>query len=255
MLENDYPILEFDEENEPFLKPSDSVGSVRIAERCVLCFFSEAIQKVLDSRPYKEYSKLRCEGFPIPIFEVDYNGTTVVLVQAAVGAPLAATQIEELSAMGVTKFICCGSCGVLEKELNAGNIIIPTAAIRDEGTSYHYAPPSREAYADEDVVKILEETLTEANIPFVKGKTWTTDAIYRETPEKIKRRREEGCIVVDMEASTYMVVSQFKGVKLGQFLYAGDNLSGDEWDYRGYLENYEIRDLLLQLSIDAVLKL
>uniref|UniRef100_UPI0032610DC6 nucleoside phosphorylase n=1 Tax=Clostridium sp. NkU-1 TaxID=1095009 RepID=UPI0032610DC6 len=114
----------------------------------------------------------------------------IALTQAGVGAPIAGAQIEELTAFGCRKYIACGSCGVLQKEIAVGHLIIPTSAIRDEGTSYHYIEPSREIAANSYVVQIIENTLTAQQVPYIKAKTWTTDALYRETPLKIEQRKK-----------------------------------------------------------------
>lgn len=255
MNDKEFPILEYDNTKEPFLKPEDVIKPADISEHCVLCFFSEAITNVLDKFPNEIITKLRVEGCDAYVYEIDYNGKKIILMQALVGAPLAAAQLEELTTLGCKKYICCGSCGALEKDLSAGHIVIPTSAVRDEGTSYHYTEPAREATGNEKVIAVMEETLKEANIDYVTGKTWTTDALYRETVNKINKRKQEGCIVVDMEASAYMIVAAYKNVEFGQFLYAGDDLGGDAWDYRDYLDNLDVRGMLLRLSLDACLKL
>ena len=95
----------------------------------------------------------------------------------------------------------------------------------------------------------------ERNIPFISGKTWTTDAPYRETQSTIDSRRVEGCLTVEMEAASLIAVAQFREVLLGQVLYAGDDLSGDEWDRRGWQSRKEIRESLFWLAADACLKL
>lgn len=115
--------------------------------------------------------------------------------------------------------------------------------------------PSREIYADERVVQTIEETLMEQSVPYIKAKTWTTDAFYRETPSKIQHRKKEGCVTVEMEASAYMAVAQYNNVTFGQILYAGDNLGGEEWDKRGYNSRTEIREFVLSLALDICLKL
>jgi len=97
--------------------------------------------------------------------------------------------------------------------------------------------------------------MIEQKIPYIKAKTWTTDAFYRETPEKIKRRKSEGCVTVEMETAAYIAASQYNNVKFGQILYAGDNLGGDQWDSRGWDRRTEIRDLVLRLALDACMKL
>ena len=255
LQKNEYPILEFDDDKSAFIQPSNCIQKIDIAERCVLCFFSEAIKKLLAANPHKTVAHLRSEGFDYPVYELAYHGEKAALIQAAVGAPLAAGQIEELTALGCRKYIACGGCGVLRKDIAVGHLIIPTAAVRDEGTSYHYVKPSREIMVNECAVQAIEDTMIKQKIPYIKAKTWTTDALYRETPERIKRRKSEGCVAVEMEAAAYIAVSQYNNVKFGQILYAGDNLGGDEWDSRGWNDRTEIRDLVLRLALDACMKM
>ena len=87
------------------------------------------------------------------------------------------------------------------------------------------------------------------------GKTWTTDAFYRETPAKVKRRKAEGCISVEMEASAFFAVAQFRGVQFAQILYAGDDVSGDKWDSRQWSDQVVAREQLLELAIEACLQI
>ena len=81
--------------------------------------------------------------------------------------------------------------------------------------------------------------------------TWTTDAFFRETSMKVKLRREEGCIVVDMEAAAFFAVSEFRGVLLGQIFYGGDDVGGEEWDSREWMSNTSVREKLFWLSVEA----
>jgi uridine phosphorylase len=89
----------------------------------------------------------------------------------------------------------------------------------------------------------------------VLGKTWTTDAIYRETPARIARRRAEGCITVEMEAAAFFAVAQFRGVTFGQILYGGDDVSGDLWDDRDWDRQTSTREKLFWLAAEACLRL
>jgi len=158
-------------------------------------------------------------------------------------------------AFGSRKFIACGGCGVLEKDIAVGNLIIVSSAVRDEGLSYHYLPPGREVSAQQDVVASVAKTLIECGLPFKVGKTWTTDAVYRETAKKIAARRAEGCLVVEMEAGSLIAVAEFRRVIYGQVLYGGDDLSGSEWDHRDWQSRSQIRENLFWLSADACLTL
>jgi uridine phosphorylase len=252
----EFPILEFDEDKNAFIRPSNIIQPIEdIPERCVLCFFSEAIERLLTEYSHKILSNFLSEGINYPLYELDYKGEKIGVIQSAVGAPLAAAQIEELTAMGCKKFIACGMCGVLQKELTVGHLIIPIAAIRDEGTSYHYIKPSREITANERIVQIIENKLQEEEIPYIKAKTWTTDAFYRETPAKIAQRKNEGCVAVEMETSAYIAVSQYNGVEFGQILCSGDSLAGEEWDKRNYNKRIDIREFVLRLTLDTCLKM
>jgi len=92
-------------------------------------------------------------------------------------------------------------------------------------------------------------------VRYTEGKTWTTDAIFRETAGKVARRRDEGCITVENEASALLAVGAFRGVRIGVMLYAGDDLSGDAWDGRDWTQAWDAQHRLLELAADAVLAL
>jgi uridine phosphorylase len=111
-------------------------------------------------------------------------------------------------------------------------VIVPVAAVRDEGTSYHYLPAGREIAADPALVEVAKRLLDDRQIPYVTGKSWTTDAPYRETRGKISVRRDEGCISVEMELAAFLAVAEHRQVKFLQYLYAGDDASGETWDHR-----------------------
>jgi uridine phosphorylase len=163
--------------------------------------------------------------------------------------------LEEVIAFGCRKFMVCGGCGVLEKGIAVGHLIVVSAAVRDEGVSYHYLPPAREVKADERGIAALTETLARRGLPYLVGKTWTTDAPYRETQARVAQRRAEGCVAVEMEAAALLAVAQHRGVVLGQVLYGGDDLSGSEWDNRGWQSRKEVREQLFWLAAEACLRL
>ena len=127
-------------------------------------------------------------------------------------------------AMGSRCLILLGNCGVLDKSIEDCGIIIPTKAIRDEGFSYHYAPPSDTIEVNAKYRELFKEVLREHNYSFVEGTTWTTDACYGETREKVNRRKEQGAICVEMECAGMQALCDFRGTDFFQFFYAGDNL-------------------------------
>ena len=140
------------------------------------------------------------------------------------------------AALGIKNVVAFGICGVLT-DIEEGKCIIPTAAYRDEGTSYHYCPA--EDYISINNCDKLAVLFDELNVGYLKGKTWTTDAMYRETMGNRDKRVTEGCIAVDMECSALQAVCNFRGMELYQFFYGADSLNGSKWNAR-ILGNYEL---------------
>ena len=153
---------------------------------------------------------------------------------APIGASMTVGKPEELKAKGFQNFIVFGTCGVLDRSIAVDKIILPSSALRDEGTSYHYAPASDEISYDPASLLTMEEALDQAGIEHVRTKTWTTDAFYRETEAKVKRRLAAGAMVVDMEASAIMAWANFRQAKVYQFFYTADYVDHhkNEWDVR-----------------------
>jgi len=106
-----------------------------------------------------------------------------------------------------------------------------------------------------NAVEIVKSGLEQMGIRYIVGKTWTTDAFYRETPDIIQLRKEEGCITVEMEAAAFFAVSQYYNLPLAQLLYAGDDVSGEEWNSRGWNKQKTVRENLIITAIELVTKL
>jgi uridine phosphorylase len=250
-----YPILEFDPARAALIEPARQIRPRDVPEHCVICFFREVIEKAAAEHNAQVAVPNSWEDGPHPIYEIVHQGRRLAFFHPGVGAPLGAGLLEEAIAYGCRKFIVCGGCGVLEKDMAVGHLIVVSSAVRDEGVSYHYLPPGREVLAQPAGVAALEAALARQEVPYVVGKTWTTDAPYRETVTKIAARRAEGCLTVEMEAAGLMAVAEFRGAVLGQVLYAGDDLSGTEWDQRGWHTRSDIRENLFWLAADACLGL
>jgi len=250
-----YPILEFDPSREALIEPSRLIKPRDIPGHCVICFFQEVIDHIVEEQQAAIAVNLQSEVGAHPIYEIAHNNQRLAFFHPGVGAPLAAGLLEEAIACGCRKFIVCGGCGVLQQDIAVGHLIVVSGAVRDEGVSYHYLPPSRAVQADPAGVMALEATLQQRGVPYLTGKTWTTDAIYRETPAKIAARKREGCLTVEMEAASLMAVAQFRSAVLGQVLYGGDDLSGDAWDHRGWQSRRDVRENLFWLSAEACLRL
>ncbi len=250
----EYPILEFDPAAEAIIEPSRVHARLEdVPEHCVVCFFQDVITQLRQDGQAREIDYMHSEIGAHPLYEITHSGRKLAFFHPGVGAPLAAALLEEVIARGCHTFIACGGAGVLEGEIAVGQIVVPTSAVRDEGTSYHYLPPSREVAATPEAVAAIETVLTKHSVSYRTGKTWTTDGIYRETREKMALRKAEGCVTVEMEAATFFAVAQFRGVRFGQLLYGGDDLSGD-WDSRDWMA-HTVREKLFWLAAEACLLL
>lgn len=250
-MKRKYPILEFDDSDQAIIEPSKVIKKIDVPDHCVLCFSYEVINKLNNEGKLKHITDLSsCMGLH-PVYEVKFNNKRIAVFQPGIGAPLVAGLFEEIIARGMTKFIACGGAGVLDKKIAVGHLIIPTSAIRDEGTSYHYLAPSRETEPSKEGVEALEKTLKKHKCKYLSSKTWTTDAFYRETKEKVKLRKSEGCLTVEMECSALCAVAKFRGVTFAQLLYGGDDVSCEEWDPRRTKDRLFINENVFWLAVEA----
>ena len=186
-----------------------------------------------------------------PVYLLKDAEPPVALFQPGIGAPLAAALFEELIALGGRKFIACGIAGVLDSSIPPGQLLIPDEAVRDEGTSYHYAPPGKEVHPSAKALKAIEAALMDTSASFQKVKTWTTDGIYRETTGKIEKRKNSGCSCVDMEASAFFAVAEFRDVEFGQVFLAADDAGGESWDPRDCFGMGGEKEKALRMAIEA----
>jgi uridine phosphorylase len=252
---DDYPILGYDATPEAIIEPRRQIAPMDIAEHCVFCFFPEVIAKLVAEGRARVVDNRRSEMGAHPVYEIVVEGKRLAVFHPGVGAPLAAALLDELIALGCKKFIACGGAGVLDREIAVEHVIVPVAAIRDEGTSYHYLPPGREVAASAEGVAAIERVLQARRVDYLLTKTWTTDAFYRETPARIQRRKAEGCLAVEMEAAAFFAVAQFRGVTFAQILYGGDDVSSANWDAREWDERASVREKLFWLAAEACLEL
>jgi len=254
IIKNEIPILEFDTEQTAVINPTHEEIDLKLPKKCVFAFLGEYIDEYANKTDTRRVSEFVSATKLYPIYVMKYKGEEIVLCQAPVGAAPAAQILDWLIGYGVRKIISAGSCGALEKKLPESTFLVPCRALRDEGTSYHYAPPSRFMEISERARKAIEETVHEHGMKYREVTTWSTDGFYRETKEKVAYRKSEGCAVVEMECSALAAVAAFRGATFGMILYTADSLADvDKYDQRNWGGNaYEYA---LTLCLDAVLKL
>lgn len=229
-------LLEEFDNTSAVIEPTDKAirGGGEVCDTMIFSFNGEIVDRVRQLPESREGGYLESINGRHPWYILERDGERVAVMLAVVGAPMAVGHLEELKACGFENFIVLGSCGVLDKSLAADKIILPSSALRDEGTSYHYAPASEEISYDPASLLTMENALDQAGIEHVRAKTWTTDAFFRETAAKVKRRLAAGAMVVDMEASAIMAWANFRQAKVYQFFYTADYVDHhkNEWDTR-----------------------
>lgn len=224
---------EFDENKKAIINPDNVIKKIDgMPKVAIACFSHNLFNEIVAGGKCLKIAELHNTTEDKDVYELDYNGHKFALFKMGVGAPVAAVDIEDMHAMGVEKFIVFGNCGVLDETIEDCSVIIPNKALRDEGTSFHYMKPSKSIDLNKKYVTEFKEVLDKLGYSYTEGATWTTDAFYRETKDKLARRVKDGAIVVEMEASALQAVCDFRGCELFIFFYAGDNLAGEEWDIR-----------------------
>lgn len=203
--------------------------SINLPDKCVITFFRKELDQFAAQNNLPIIGYLNSEVFDIPVYEYVCGADRLCITMAFCGGPGAAVKpgaavtLEELHAMGCQKFIICGGAGALTKNSQVGEIIV--------------------------------SCLKQMGIPFSTGKTWTNDAIYRETADMIELRRNEGCITVEMEAAAFFAVSQYYNIPLAQLLYTGDDVSGEAWDSRNWNTQKNIRYNLISTAVEIVMSI
>ena len=249
IMENKYPILEFDNNKTAKLNPLSFTVKPFETDKLIITFFPEVIDKLL------EEGKINLErtiGGENPVLIYHFPDDDVLITLGFVGCPACAGNLDLFNAMGIKKVMFCGGGGVLDKDIEVGQILVVEGAIRDEGFSYHYIEPSRYIYTDPETTNKIARYLEEISVSYIRGLTWTTDAIFRETSDKIAKRKYEGAKIVEMEQAGCIAVSQFRNFEYGALIYGGDDVSQDEWSNRGWRSREGIRYDLVALCKNLV---
>ena len=216
------------------------------ASSAILCFQSSAFRHLSD-----QFRGRKIDGFMGKVAALKKNGHKIAAVQPfGFGGPAAAVALEELAASGVNRCVAIGICGFLQPTIGPGDIIVPTEAIRDEGTSYHYLPPEKTALPSDKLQQRFMSVLTRRDFEYISGQVWTTDAPYRETGEEVSLYQDNGILGVDMETSAFFCVSSALKMEAACGLVAADSLVDGTW--RPCHDHRKVNAAIRQLADSAV---
>lgn len=228
---SNYPILEYDSAPRAVLQPDHRNLGIVLPPYAAFPFVGDCVDDYARAHGLPVLARFETVTKTYPVYGVSDK---ICLCQAPVGAPIAVSFMDWMIAYGVRRVVSAGSCGALI-DLPENTFVLPRRALRDEGTSYHYMPPARWSYLDSGMQRRIASAFEAANVPYVEYDTWSTDAIYRETVDKVRRCRAEGCGVVDMECASLSACADFRCVEFGQFLYTADSLAdADAYDARNW---------------------
>ncbi len=221
----------FDDQSPAIINPGVKEDAPTV-DACIITFSHEIEKNVVENYANGEIASLWCATGRTPVYLIEKNGKRFAFYKTYVGAPITTGLIEDVTTeLKCRKFILFGGAGCLDKEIAHGKVMVPSAAYRDEGTSYHYAPASD--YISIPNHSVVAEFMKKSGIPYVIGKTWTTDSFYRETRNNFEKRKADGCISVEMECAGVQAMCTFRGLELYPFFTSGDLLDAPEWDERG----------------------
>lgn len=253
IFKHELPILEFDTDTTAVIAPTHEGLNLKLPQKAVFAFLGDYIEKYAKKHSCTQAGLFVSSTKSYPIYITQYEGTDICFCQAPVGAAAAVQILDWLIGYGVTEIISTGSCGVLE-HFPENVFLVPVKALRDEGTSYHYAKPSRFIELNTAAIQTIKTTLNNRGLPYTEVVTWSTDGFYRETKAKIAYRKAEGCSVVEMECAALAACAQFRGAIWGELLFTADTLANsDAYSERNWgIDSYECA---LQLCFEAVVRL
>lgn len=250
IIKAEFPILEHDTRQEAVIMPTHENLEIQLPKKAVFPFLGERVEAYAKNKNGKKVAEFISSTKIYPIYIIKNDGEEICLCQAPVGSAASVQILDWLIGYGVEIVISAGSCGTLV-DFPENVFLIPQKALRDEGASYHYLPPSRFVESDEKIREYIERCLTKRGLPYVECVTWTTDGFYRETKEMIDYRKEEGCTVVEMECASLIACAKFRKIAFGQLLFTADSLANvDNYQERGW--GMDSHSVALELCFDII---
>ena len=243
-------VHDFDRDTAPVVSLKNFYGEPKkIVEKCLIVFSKALHEYLLGNYDCTVIGKIGACNGNTDIYSFRYGGETVAFYLSAIGSALASDFCYETHWLtGATKFVMFGSCGSLDRAATFGKFVVPTESYRGEGCSYYYAPPS-------DYIQIknadkLAAIFDAIGAPYTKGRVWTTDSMLRETVGLVQKRKQEGCLAVEMGLAGVEAVCDFYGLELYDFLEPGDVLEESSYDIKDLPgANHNLGKLMIALEI------
>lgn len=214
--------------DEGLIRPMKGKADPHLGPDVIMAMIPSDLDLLAKAGPAKKIEHSHKALYDVYVMENGLEGSFAIS-GPFLGAPHAVMGMENLIAFGAQRIWVLGWCGSLQPGLCIGDLVLPTNALSEEGTSQHYPVAEKIPRADEALCQMLDDALKKKGQPFVRGTVWTTDAPYRETPRKVKAYQEQGILAVEMEMSALMTLATYRAVRLSGLLVVSDELFDLKW--------------------------
>jgi uridine phosphorylase len=205
------------------------IGAGSVPEICLLDPDGDIVRHLVAAGRARPFAAWACYHTDLYVFERD--GLELGVVGRAVGAAFAGLVAEQLFASGCKLLLSMTSAGQILPVQPPPYFIVIDRALRDEGTSYHYLPPSVYCSADARLVRLAEASLADSGFAVRVGATWTTDAPFRETAAAIAAARQAGILAVEMEAAALYAFAAARSRPVLCFAHVTNQMGQIEGDF------------------------
>ncbi|MEQ8195282.1 MAG: nucleoside phosphorylase [Rhodospirillales bacterium] len=233
------PILDHKQHDEPSVfRPENLLREARrqkglprqnVPPICVLDPDGDIVRHLCKTGGAKPVPHWAC--YHSTLFSFEREGITFGIVGCGVGASYAVLIAEQLFVSGCRFLVSMTSSGQIQGKGPTPYFVLIDKALRDEGTSYHYLPPSDYSEADAELIETIDESVSRLDLAVHRGSTWTTDAPFRETGSAIERHRQEGILAVEMEAAALYAFARVRGKPVVCFAHVTNQMARDSGDF------------------------
>ncbi|MCW5979730.1 MAG: nucleoside phosphorylase [Bryobacteraceae bacterium] len=216
------PLFDHDLNEPPAFTPEALIEAVRnrrgnearpVPRVCVLEFDGDLTDQLVHKSIAHKYDEWAC--FHTEMFAVNVDGALCGVIPRTIGGPYSVLIAEQLIATGAQVVIGLTSAGRVSRTIPLPSLVVATSALRDEGTSYHYLPPSATVEAPVEIAAILAKEVAAVGLPVSTGLVWTTDAPYRETLSQLERHAQAGALAVEMQAASLFAFAAARNATVG----------------------------------------
>lgn len=224
---------------------------VKVPVGCLLDMDGELVERLVSSG--RAAADLGWPCFHTKLYRWNAGDAEIGIVGGTVGAPFAVLVAEELFASGCEALLSISSAGLIASDARPPLFVLIERALRDEGTSYHYAEPSEYGEANAELVALATSAVKAAGVRVIIGATWTTDAPFRETVEAIEAAKRRGILAVEMEAAALYTFAKARHANVLCIAHVTNTMGQADQDFEkgeadGTADALKILEALVQSS-------